>query len=113
MPASALAASCSVAICAAPICCTSSDAWAIRFWVISTRATTSRETIDTVKLGGMTRIDLRRILILTAAMLLTGCTSFKAGQFSACIVTGRAACMITTQDEPAPKAEPAPKLSQG
>jgi len=26
--------------------------------------TTSRETIDTVKLGGMTRIDLRRILIL-------------------------------------------------
>lgn len=36
-----------------------------------------------------------RILLLIAAVLtLSACTSFKAGQFGACIVTGTATCEV-------------------
>ena len=47
---------------------------------------------------------MKTAIILLAVTLLSACTSFKAGQFGACIVTGKATCEVKN-DQAVPAAE--------
>lgn len=39
-------------------------------------------------------MNMRIILLIATVLALSACTSFKAGQFGACIVTGTASCEV-------------------
>lgn len=44
---------------------------------------------------------MKRLFIIAAVAILCGCSSFKANQFGACIVTGGGQCLLKTNGQEA------------